>query len=61
MRINMKLLTAADIVLPNQSLKIDPNIISGKQQRTSQLHWPKEMELPENWKMAQPPNQPYLL
>ena len=47
MRLNLKLLTAADIVLPGHSSKIEPNILLGKNTHTSTLNWPKVMQLPD--------------
>ena len=49
MRINMRLLTAADIVLPTHGTKIDPDILVGRGTRDSNLNWPKQMSLPEKW------------
>ena len=42
MRINMRLLTAADIVLPIHGTKIDPDILVGRCTRESNLNWPKK-------------------
>ena len=45
MRLNLKLLTAADIVLPEHATKFDPNILFGINKRNSDLNWPKQMQL----------------
>ena len=47
MRLNLKLLTAADIVLPNHATKFDPAILIGVNKRNSDLNWPKQMQLPK--------------
>ena len=47
MRINLRLLTASDIVDPAHGSKIRPDISKCQNDHTSKFNWPKQMELPK--------------
>ena len=48
-RLNLKVLTASDIVCVDKKTKIHPSIIKGRNKRGSNLHWPKVMDVPTSW------------
>ena len=48
-RLNLKLLTASDIVRADSHNVILPNIYDGKNFRRSNLNWPTQRELPKKW------------
>lgn len=47
-RLNMKLLTASDIVCADSRSTILPNIFNGKNYRSSSYNWPTTQCLPKN-------------
>lgn len=48
-RINLRLLTASDIVVCNHSNKLLPHLLDGVSLRSSKFHWPQVQQLPPHW------------
>ena len=48
-RINLRPLTASDIVLCTSGTKLLPDLLLGKNHRKSNLHWPTVQKLPKKW------------
>ena len=48
-RLDLQLLTAADIVISSSSTKIHPDIYRGINHRQSNLNWPKILPYPKKW------------
>ena len=48
-RINLRLLTASDIVVCNSGTKLLPNILQGINHRHSSFSWPVQQDLPKRW------------
>jgi len=48
-RLQLRLITASDIVVCSSSSRILPNILQGKNYRTSSYNWPTPHDLPKKW------------
>lgn len=48
-RMNLRLMTASDIVLADRSMKIRPDIMPRKNIWDSDLNWPNIVEVPKGW------------
>ena len=48
-RLQLRLLTASDIILAHKSKKITDGILNGINKRHSEMNWPNKMELPNKW------------
>ena len=48
-RMNLRLLTASDIVCAGDRTRIIPHILKGTNTRQSSLNWPNVMEIPPQW------------
>ena len=48
-RLNLKIITASDIVIADSRSKILPNILEGVNERNSVLNWPENQHLPKKW------------
>ena len=46
-RLNLKLLTASDIIKAHRGAEILPNILKGESKRTSTLNWPQVADIPK--------------
>ena len=48
-RLNLKIITASDIVIADSRSKILPNILEGVNERNSAFNWPENQQLPKKW------------
>lgn len=48
-RLNLRLLTASDIIIADRSMKTHPDVLIGKQIRDSTLNWTNIVEVPHEW------------
>lgn len=48
-RLNLRLLTASDIVCTDKRTRIHPDILRGRNARGSELNWPNMMDIPKSW------------
>lgn len=49
MRLNLRLLTASDIVCADKRTRILPDILEGRNPRSSNMNWPRSMDAPRSW------------
>ena len=48
-RLNLRLLTASDLVIADRGTQFIPDILKGHNPRKSTLNWPQVMKLPPSW------------
>ena len=48
-RLNLRLLTASDVIIYNSGDKLLPNLLLGKNHWQSEYNWPDYHELPDKW------------
>ena len=48
-RVNMRILTASDIIIADSKSSILPNICEGEKFRASTYNWPETQKLPKKW------------